>query len=56
MQKMELMLKMTDKENVKSYVLPLIFKGLESINGEIQVLMLFFFFFARFLKTLNREI
>ena len=37
MQKMELMLKLTDKENVTSYVLPLVFKGLESQNEEIQV-------------------
>lgn len=40
MQKMELMLKMTDKDNVKSYVLPLIFKALEAPNEEIQELVL----------------
>ena len=39
MQKMELMLKLTDKENVKNYVLPLIHRALETNNDEIQVIL-----------------
>ena len=39
MQRMELMLKMTDKENVKNYVLPLIHRALETNNDEIQVII-----------------
>lgn len=37
MQKMEVMLKMTSKEEIKNYVLPLIFKALETPSEQIQV-------------------
>ncbi|XP_065646928.1 SCY1-like protein 2 isoform X3 [Hydra vulgaris] len=40
MQNMELLLKMTDKEDVKSYVLPLVFRALESLETQIQELVL----------------
>ncbi|XP_066927614.1 SCY1-like protein 2 [Clytia hemisphaerica] len=40
MQKMELMLKLTDKDNVKNHVLPLVHKAFESNNDQIQELVL----------------
>lgn len=39
MQKMELMLKMTDKDDIKNFVLPLVFKALEAPSEEIQVFL-----------------
>ena len=44
MQKMELLLKQTTKDEVKSYVFPLIFRALEAPSPQLQVSLTTFFF------------
>ena len=45
MQKMEVLLRQTTKDEVKSYVYPLIFRALEAPSPQLQVSLIIFIFF-----------